>query len=77
MRDLALIMHTEGRRHMYWYNPKTRNTETRSVPDTDEEAIELLGGSLNTESFVAEYERLRDEGMDISRHSSSPATSSA
>jgi hypothetical protein len=65
MRDLALIMHTEGRRYMYWYNPKTRSTETRPAPHTDEEAIDLLGGCINTEPFMTEYERLRDEGMGI------------
>ena len=50
---------------MYWYNPKTRSTETRPAPYTDEEARDLLGGNLNTESFVSEYEKLRDTGMDI------------
>ena len=50
---------------MYWYNPTTRSTETRMAPRTDEEAIALLDGSLNSESFVTEYERLRDSGMGI------------
>ena len=50
---------------MYWYNPKTRNTETRPAPHTDDEAIDLLGGNLNTESFVTEFEKLRDAGMEI------------
>ena len=50
---------------MYWYNPKTRCTETRPAPHTDEQAIDLLGGSLNTESFMSEYERLRGEGMGV------------
>lgn len=50
---------------MYWYNPKTRSTETRPAPRTDEEARDLLEGHLNTESFVTEYERLRDSGMNV------------
>ena len=50
---------------MYWYNPKTRSTETRPAPHTDEEARDLLDGHLNTESFVNEYERLRDSGMSV------------
>ena len=50
---------------MYWYNPKTRSTETRPPPHTDEEAIDLLGGNLNTNAFVTEYERLRDLGMSV------------
>jgi hypothetical protein len=54
-----------GRRQMYWYNPKTRSTETRPAPQTDAEARDLLDGHLNTESFVIEYERLRDSGMDV------------
>jgi len=48
---------------MYWYNPKTRSTETRLAPRTDAEARDLLDGHLNTESFVTEYEKLRDSGM--------------
>lgn len=50
---------------MYWYNPKTRSTEKRRVPETDAEAVALLDDSLNTEPFVAEYGRLRDSGMGI------------
>jgi hypothetical protein len=50
---------------MYWYNPKTRSTETRPAPHTDAEARVLLDGNLNTESFVTEYEKLRDSGMDV------------
>lgn len=50
---------------MYWYNPKSRSTETRPAPHTDEEARDLLDGHLNTESFVTEYERLRDSGMSV------------
>jgi hypothetical protein len=52
-----------GRRQMYWYNPKTRSTERRGAPRTDAEARVLLDGNLNTESFVTEYEKLRDSGM--------------
>jgi hypothetical protein len=54
-----------GRRQMYWYNPKTRSTETRLAPRTDEEARVLLHGNLNSEFFVTEYEKLRDSGMDV------------
>jgi hypothetical protein len=50
---------------MYWYNPKTRSTEQRSTPETDEEALNLLDGNLYSEAFVMEYERLRGAGMDI------------
>ncbi len=50
---------------MYWYNPKTRCTETVPAPTTDQEALGLLEGDLNTMAFVAEYERLRESGMGI------------
>ncbi|CAA9440878.1 hypothetical protein AVDCRST_MAG82-2879 [uncultured Rubrobacteraceae bacterium] len=50
---------------MYWYNPKTRCTETILAPATDMEAGALLEGDLNTTVFVAEYERLRETGMDV------------
>jgi hypothetical protein len=50
---------------MNWYNPKTRNTESRPAPLTDAEARDLLGGNLNTDAFVTEYERLRDSGMGV------------
>ena len=50
---------------MYWYNPMTRSTESRPAPLTDTEARDLLGGNLNTNAFVTEYERLRDSGMGV------------
>jgi hypothetical protein len=50
---------------VYWYNPKTRSTESRPAPLTDSEARELLEDDLNTGSFVTEYERLRDSGMGV------------
>jgi hypothetical protein len=50
---------------MYWYNPKTRCSETIPVPATDEEAFALLEGDLNTMAFAAEYERLRETGMGV------------
>jgi hypothetical protein len=50
---------------MYWYNPKTRRTETVQAPATDREALALLEGDINTMAFAAEYERLRETGMGI------------
>ena len=50
---------------MYWYNPRTRRTETIPAPATDEEALTLLEGNLNTTAFAVEYERLRESGMGI------------
>ena len=50
---------------LYWYNPKTRGTEQSSTPETDEEALNLLDGDLNSQAFVMEYERLRSAGMEI------------
>jgi len=50
---------------MYWYNPKTRRSESIPAPTADEEAFDLLDGDLNTMAFVAEYERLREGGMGV------------
>jgi hypothetical protein len=50
---------------MYWYNPKSRCTETIPAPATDKEALALLDGDLNTTAFMDEYERLRETGMGI------------
>jgi len=50
---------------MYWYNPRTRCTETIPAPATDQEALTFLEGDLNTVAFVAEYERLREIGMGV------------
>jgi hypothetical protein len=50
---------------MYWYNPRTRCSETLPAPATDEEALTLLEGNLNTMAFAVEYERLRGSGMGI------------
>ena len=61
---LVSCLREEGGR-MYWYNPKTRCTETIHAPETDEEALALLEDDLNTMAFVAEYEKLREKGMGI------------
>ena len=51
---------------MHWYNPKTMGVEDVRVPSTDEEALEMLRGDLNSGAYIAEYERLRnEEGMPI------------
>ena len=50
---------------MYWFNPKTRNSERTYAPSTDEEAIEMLAGGPESALFVSEYARLRASGMEI------------
>ena len=50
---------------MHWYNPKTRVAETVGAPYSDEEANYMLGGAIDSWAFMAEYGRLRDEGMGI------------
>jgi hypothetical protein len=51
---------------MHWYNPITRTVEDRPAPSTDEEALEILRGNINSVAFMTEYERLRDEeGMGV------------
>lgn len=55
----------ERRDDMHWYNPVTRVSETVTAPYTDEEATYMLSGGTDSWAFVAEYERLRDDGMSI------------
>ena len=55
----------ERRNDMHWYNPATRVVETVTAPYTDEEATYMLSGATDSWAFVAEYERLRDDGMGI------------
>lgn len=50
---------------MHWYNPKTMCLEDVPAPFSDEEALQMLRGDLNSAAYVEEYERLREEGMDI------------
>jgi hypothetical protein len=51
---------------MHWYNPKIMGVEdVHPAPSTDEEALEMLRGDTNSGAYIAEYERLREEGMGV------------
>ncbi len=50
---------------VHWYNPTTRVAEIVLAPYTDEEATHMLSGATDSWAFVAEYERLRGEGMGV------------
>jgi hypothetical protein len=50
---------------MHWYNPKTMSVENTLTPSTDEEALQMLRGDINSAAFMIEYERLREEGMGV------------
>ena len=50
---------------MYWYNPKSRVTESVPAPHTDEEAKEMLRGHVTSCAFLTEYDKLRADGMPI------------
>ena len=50
---------------MHWYNPKKRVAETVGAPYSDEEANYMLSGGTHSWAFVAEYRRLRSDGMSI------------
>jgi hypothetical protein len=54
----------ERRIYLHWYNPKTMSVEDTLAPSTDEEA-EMLRGAVNSGAFMAEYDRLREEGMGV------------
>lgn len=49
---------------MHWYNPKIRGVEDVPAPTTEEEAKDMLRGHVNSGAFLAEYDRLRREGME-------------
>jgi GAF domain-containing protein len=40
---------------MHWYNPKARAVEDRPAPSTDEEALEMLRGDVNSGAFISEF----------------------
>src|SRR5215212_648418 len=44
---------------MYWYNPTTRTSERVQAPSTDEQAIQMLGGTQDSEALIKEYCELR------------------
>jgi len=49
-----------GRRtKMYWYNPTTRTSERVQAPSTDEQAIQMLGGTQDSAELIKEYCELR------------------
>ena len=50
---------------MYWYNPTTQISERVVAPSTDEEAVDMLTGDLDSAEFVKEYNKLRDSGTPI------------
>jgi hypothetical protein len=51
--------------NMHWYNPKRRIYEDVPTSLTDEEALELLRGDINSSALVEHYVMLREEGMGI------------
>ena len=50
---------------MHGYNPKTRSVEDVPAPSTDEEAVVMLSGNLNSAAFAEKYVGLRKEGMGV------------
>jgi hypothetical protein len=50
---------------MHWYNPKIMGVEDVPAPSTDEEALEMLRGDINSGAYITKYERLREEGMGV------------
>ena len=50
---------------MYWYNPTTQISERVVAPSTDEEAVDMLTGDLDSAEFAKEYNKLRDSGTPI------------
>jgi hypothetical protein len=50
---------------MYWYNPTTSASERVEAPSTDEQAIQMLGGTQNSAELIKEYCELRRSGTPI------------
>ena len=48
-----------------WYNPKPDNFEWRKVPQTDEEASELLDGYPGCGPYAVVYREWRNLGASI------------
>ena len=47
---------------MYWYNPTTRVSGRVEAPSTDEQAIQMLGGTPDSAELIKEYCELRRSG---------------
>jgi hypothetical protein len=50
---------------MYWYTPTTRTSERVEAPATDEEAIQMLADTQDSEEFIKEYCKLRRSGTPM------------
>jgi len=50
---------------MYWYNPTTSASERVQAPSTDEQAIQMLGGTQDSAELIKEYCELRRSGTPI------------
>jgi hypothetical protein len=50
---------------MHWYNPKIMRVEGVPAPSTEEEALEMLLGDVNSGAYITAYERRREEGMGV------------
>jgi hypothetical protein len=50
---------------MYWYNPTTSASERGESPSTDEQAIQMLGGTQDSAELIKEYCELRRSGTPI------------
>jgi hypothetical protein len=50
---------------MYWYNPAARTSERVQAPSTDEQAVQVLAGTLDSAEFIGEYLELRRSGSPI------------
>jgi hypothetical protein len=50
---------------MHWYNPMTRTVEDVPAPSTDEEAVEMFSGALDSGALAEKYIGLRREGMGV------------
>jgi hypothetical protein len=50
---------------MRWYNPMLGDFEWREVPQTDEQALEMLDGSAHSPVWAETYREWRELGASI------------
>jgi hypothetical protein len=50
---------------MYWYNPKSRTSESVEAPSTEEQSIRMLSGTQDSAEFVKKYRELRRSGAPV------------
>jgi hypothetical protein len=65
VRERVGFVSMEHHSPIRWYNPKLEDFEWREVPPTDEQALEVLGGSPHSPACAETYREWRQLGASI------------